>query len=189
MLFYTLADCLSLIATLLLLLQLNLVAIGWFHFLMSTCMLVTVYIHDTRRYLLKGILLNVFLATMISLCIWVHVGLYNTFLEYTIIGTCVAWVTTCLYILGRIPQLIHNYKRRSTEGLSKLMYVFTILGNMCYLLSIVSYSIDPEYIYLNVPWIVLTIVNSCLDMLIIIQYYYYKKTVNTVNTDVQSTIT
>ena len=178
MLFYTLADSLSLMGTLLLLLQSNLVAIGWFHFVMSICMLITIYIHDNERNILKGILLNIFLVIIVSLCIWVHVNLYNTYIENVVIGTSIAWITTSLYIIGRIPQLIHNYKRRSTEGLSKLMYIFTILGNVCYLLSIVTYSIDPEYIIINIPWIVLTVINSLLDILVIIQYYYYKNTVN-----------
>ena len=175
MFFYTLADSLSLTGTLLLLLPMNLVAIGWFHMGMSICMLVTIYVYTKEKNIIQGVVLTVLVIGIISMCVWINVVFYNVYIEFIVIGTSIAWITTSFYILGRIPQLVHNYRRRSTEGLSKLMYVFTILGNVCYLLSTVTYSIDPEYIYLNIPWIVLTIVNSCLDTLVIIQYYYYKK--------------
>jgi uncharacterized protein with PQ loop repeat len=175
MFFYTLADSLSLAGTLLLVLQLNLVAIGWFHLIMSICMLITIYIYSDKKSVFKGLILVILIMSIIAICIWIHIDLYNSFKEFIIVGTSIAWVTTSFYIIGRIPQLIHNYKRRSTEGLSKLMYVFTILGNLFYLLSTVTYSIEPDYIYLNIPWIILTIVNSCLDTIVIIQYYYYKK--------------
>lgn len=175
MFFYTLADSLSLSGTLLLLLPMNLVAIGWFHMAMSICMLITIYIYAKNKNILSGILLTVLVIGVISCCIWINIVFYNMYIEHIVIGTSIAWITTSFYIIGRIPQLVHNYRRRSTEGLSKLMYVFTILGNLSYLLSTVTYSTEPEYIFLNIPWIVLTIVNSCLDTLIIIQYYYYKQ--------------
>jgi uncharacterized protein with PQ loop repeat len=75
------------------------------------------------------------------------------------------------YLIGRIPQMWMNYKRKSTHGLSLLMYVFTMCGNGVYLAVI---TIDPAYIESNMPWIINCIITILMDIFVIFQYYMYK---------------
>eukprot|EP01106_Pelomyxa_sp_JSP_P002819 TRINITY_DN1425_c0_g1_i7.p1 TRINITY_DN1425_c0_g1~~TRINITY_DN1425_c0_g1_i7.p1 ORF type:complete len:123 (-),score=33.55 TRINITY_DN1425_c0_g1_i7:75-443(-) len=54
-----------------------------------------------------------------------------------VMGDVCAWVSGLLYFFGRIPQVWHNYKRKSVAGLSLGMFVCASLGNLCYGTSIV----------------------------------------------------
>ncbi|ODV91267.1 hypothetical protein CANCADRAFT_26327 [Tortispora caseinolytica NRRL Y-17796] len=53
-----------------------------------------------------------------------------------VLGTTIAWVCTALYLCSRIPQIIHNFKRKSTRGLSPLLFAAAMTGNFTYTLSI-----------------------------------------------------
>ena len=46
------------------------------------------------------------------------------------------WVMTCSYVGSRIPQLIKNYRRGMTTGLSLPMFVLLVLGSTTYVASI-----------------------------------------------------
>lgn len=51
-------------------------------------------------------------------------------------GQVFSWVGAMAYFYARIPQLIKNYRRKSTDGLSPLLFVCTLLANVTYTLSI-----------------------------------------------------
>jgi uncharacterized protein with PQ loop repeat len=76
-----------------------------------------------------------------------------------------------LYIFGRFPQIYENWNTKTTEGLSLLMYIFTILGNLCYI-GVIYFT--PEYLKENIPWLISSLFSILLDIIIILQYYYYK---------------
>lgn len=42
------------------------------------------------------------------------------------------WVSASLYISSRMPQIIKNWKQQSTEGLSKLLFICAVCGNVFY---------------------------------------------------------
>jgi len=48
------------------------------------------------------------------------------------IGTVSAWLSGLIYVTSRIPQIMRNYERKSTEGLSLGMFILAMLGNTCY---------------------------------------------------------
>jgi PQ loop repeat len=48
----------------------------------------------------------------------------------TMFGYAMSWLSGSFYFFSRIPQIYHNYQRRSVKGLSRLLFVLTILG-MC----------------------------------------------------------
>lgn len=52
------------------------------------------------------------------------------------IGIALSWVGAMCYVCARIPQLIKNYKRKSTDGLSPFLFINTLLTNITYALSI-----------------------------------------------------
>lgn len=42
------------------------------------------------------------------------------------------WISAALYISSRMPQIIKNWKQQSTEGLSKLLFICAVCGNVFY---------------------------------------------------------
>jgi solute carrier family 66 (lysosomal lysine-arginine transporter), member 1 len=59
-----------------------------------------------------------------------------------------------LYLSARIPQIWHNYKLKSTEGLSLLFFMFSTLGNCSFAGSILFAVQDMDYFMLNLPWLI-----------------------------------
>ena len=53
-----------------------------------------------------------------------------------IVGTVAAWVSAALYIWSRIPQIAHNHRRKSTEGLSLGLFLMACMANIFYGFSI-----------------------------------------------------
>ncbi|CAG8626291.1 14381_t:CDS:2, partial [Funneliformis mosseae] len=64
------------------------------------------------------------------------------------------WISAFLYLGSRIPQILQNYKSKSTEGLSLAMFCFSLLGNLTYCLSVVLHSTDPEFLLINLSWLI-----------------------------------
>jgi solute carrier family 66 (lysosomal lysine-arginine transporter), member 1 len=78
----------------------------------------------------------------------------NDEIEISTLGQIFGWGCAALYLGSRIPQVVKNFRRQSTEGLSLLFFLFACLGNITYVLSIVSLSLDPRYLFVNLSWLV-----------------------------------
>jgi uncharacterized protein with PQ loop repeat len=124
------------------------------------------WIHN--KFLLQ-IISGLFMVLNLCICISLNLVIKESYYE---IGTIIGWITMSLYLLGRVPQLVLNYTRKSTEGLSLLMYIFTMLGNACYIGVI---TVDPTLINSNMPWIITGVVTIFLDIVVLGQHFYYKK--------------
>jgi uncharacterized protein with PQ loop repeat len=180
LLLWSQADLLSLYSTIFLGLQINLVIIGWYHafvgLLMALCTLYyeSIDISDRRGNFEK---INMNLIFIIFYFINLTIGIFLTIkTPYNVyIGSVIAWITSILYILGRVPQIKLNIERRSTEGLSMLMYVFTICGNSFYFLTVITYSTEMSYILLNLPWLIMSIITISMDLFVIYQSYMYNR--------------
>ena len=55
-----------------------------------------------------------------------------------IIGRVVSWLSTFLYLGSRLPQIIKNFLRRSTAGLSLSLFIAAFFGNFFYASSILA---------------------------------------------------
>lgn len=53
------------------------------------------------------------------------------------IGMISAWTCSTLYVSSRAPQIIKNFKLKSTRGITVYLFVFAMLGNIFYTISIV----------------------------------------------------
>jgi hypothetical protein len=53
-------------------------------------------------------------------------------------GRILSWLSTFLYLGSRLPQLLHNYTRRSTEGLSPTLFMAAFFGNLFYSSSLLT---------------------------------------------------
>jgi uncharacterized protein with PQ loop repeat len=106
-------------------------------------------------------------------------------------GQIFGYLCAVLYLGSRIPQLLLNYRRKSTEGVSLLFFLFACIGNLTYVLSIFAYSpvcfdrrtcqpgeasaIYGKYILVNLSWLVGSLGTLILDMAIFVQFFLYRQ--------------
>lgn len=95
-----------------------------------------------------------------------------------------------------MPQIVLNYRRKSTEGVSLLFFLFACIGNLTYDLSIFAYDPTPlcvgggevgvcgegeagriyaRYLAVNASWIVGSLGTLGLDLGIFAQFFLYRK--------------
>ncbi|KAL4788442.1 PQ loop repeat-domain-containing protein [Aspergillus varians] len=114
------------------------------------------------------------------------------------LGQVFGYLCAILYLGSRLPQILLNYKRKSTDGVSLLFFLFACIGNLTYVLSILAYSPECEYgrhcedgdirklygryILVNLSWLIGSFGTLFLDMCIFIQFFVYQ------DNDVRSTM-
>ncbi|ODQ81026.1 hypothetical protein BABINDRAFT_160446 [Babjeviella inositovora NRRL Y-12698] len=98
------------------------------------------------------------------------------------IGRIIAWSCTAIYILSRIPQLRKNYQRKSTEGVSPLLFCCTLAGNLTYTLSILTStellfleSSRPLFLQRELPYILGSMGTVVFDLGFFWQWRMYAK--------------
>ncbi|NXL89884.1 LAAT1 protein, partial [Alectura lathami] len=74
-------------------------------------------------------------------------------------GFICGYVSCVFYLGSRFPQLYKNFRRRSTEGTSYLLFALAMLGNCTYGLSLLfkmpaAVSSRAPYILHHLPWLV-----------------------------------
>lgn len=93
------------------------------------------------------------------------------------IGSILSWIGAFFYIGARIPQLIRNYQRKSTDGVSPFLFATTLLGNLTYNIGIFTsaeflLSQDKwKFIKNTMPFIVGSIGPIFFDLIYFYQYY------------------
>src|SRR5277367_5065303 len=87
-------------------------------------------------------------------------------IEISLLGQIFGWGCAVLYLGSRIPQVVKNFRRKSTDGLSLLFFLFACLGNITYVLSIVSLSLDSRYLLINSSWLAGSVGTLVLDALV-----------------------
>ena len=81
----------------------------------------------------------------------------------------------CLFYLGsRIPQIVLNYERKSCDGIS-FMFLFACLGNLTYVISILSIDMSWNYLWVNSSWLAGSLGTLGLDFTIFIQFFLYNE--------------
>lgn len=111
-------------------------------------------------------------------------------IEFNLWGQVFGYICAALYLGSRVPQLLLNYRRKSTEGISMLFFVFACLGNLTYVLSILVYKprckdtvcrggeasgIYGRYIAVNFSWLLGSFGTLVLDACVFVQYFIYRK--------------
>lgn len=114
-------------------------------------------------------------------------------IHFDLWGQIFGWLCAVLYLGSRLPQLLLNWRRKSTEGVSMLFFLFACLGNLTYVLSIFAF--DPkcdtkkdgsegcapgemrhiygQYILVNLSWLAGSLGTLLLDMGIFVQFFIY----------------
>ncbi|KAL2828144.1 PQ loop repeat-domain-containing protein [Aspergillus pseudoustus] len=114
----------------------------------------------------------------------------DTTLAFDTLGQVFGYLCAVLYLGSRLPQILLNYKRKSTEGVSLLFFLFACIGNLTYVLSILAFSpvcegghrcrgddvarVYARYILVNLSWLIGSFGTLFLDMCIFIQFFLYQ---------------
>ncbi|KAI1376752.1 PQ-loop-domain-containing protein [Hypoxylon crocopeplum] len=108
--------------------------------------------------------------------------------SFDVWGQIFGWLCALLYLGSRLPQLLLNWRRKSTEGVSILFFLFACLGNLTYVLSIFAYEphcarsrcqpgeaqrIYGRYILVNSSWLAGSLGTLLLDLGIFAQFFIY----------------
>jgi uncharacterized protein with PQ loop repeat len=169
---WTQADILSLFAAILSQLSLNVFLLGYYDVFTGFFMILFSCYYSKNKSTKYNLTILLYIVINVGLLTIAH-NFKADDTEHA--GEIIGWITTSLYLIGRIPQIYLNSKSRNVEGLSILMFVYTILGNVFYLLSFFTFSIEESYIQSNLPWISTTIITILLDIFVIFQILYYKE--------------
>ncbi|EAU31176.1 conserved hypothetical protein [Aspergillus terreus NIH2624] len=113
-------------------------------------------------------------------------------LAFDTLGQVFGYLCAVLYLGSRLPQILLNYRRKSTEGVSLLFFLFACIGNLTYVLSILAFSpvcrgdraghcrpgeaaaIYGRYILVNLSWLIGSFGTLFLDMCIFVQFFMYQ---------------
>ncbi|OMJ24695.1 Seven transmembrane protein 1 [Smittium culicis] len=84
------------------------------------------------------------------------------------------YLSALLYAFSRVPQIMQNYKTKSVEGLSIIMFALTLASNIAYIISFFAESTELDHIIPALPWILGSAVSPFLDIIIFYQFYIYR---------------
>lgn len=107
------------------------------------------------------------------------------------LGQVFGYLCAVLYLGSRLPQILLNFRRKSTEGVSLLFFLFACLGNLSYVLSILAFvpvcsgddggcrpgearGLYGRYILVNLSWLVGSLGTLVLDLVIFGQFFLYQ---------------
>ncbi|KAF7194232.1 putative vacuolar amino acid transporter YPQ1 [Pseudocercospora fuligena] len=118
-------------------------------------------------------------------------------LQFSLWGQIFGYICAVLYLGSRVPQLLLNYRRKSTDGLNALFFLFACIGNLTYVCSIFAFepicshhrhghwqessckpgeapAIYGRYILVNLSWLIGSLGTLFLDFAVFIQFWIYR---------------
>ncbi|KAJ1648263.1 hypothetical protein LPJ64_000419 [Coemansia asiatica] len=92
------------------------------------------------------------------------------------IAQLLGYMSAAVYLGAYIPQLVRNYKTKSTEGLSLLMFILVIVANVTYCLSILTFHRPSrEYLEKYASWLLGASGTIWLELGVLYQFYLYRR--------------
>lgn len=70
-----------------------------------------------------------------------------------LLGTIFGWISACIYISSRIPQVIKNFQMKTVGDLSPFYVILSISGNSTYLISLFIKDTSAQFAWNQMPWI------------------------------------
>jgi len=118
-------------------------------------------------------------------------------LQFSLWGQIFGYICAALYLGSRVPQLLLNYRRKSTEGLNALFFLFACIGNLTYVFSIFAFepicsaprhghwresdcrpgeaqALYGRYVLVNLSWLLGSLGTLFLDMGVFAQLWMYR---------------
>ncbi|GMM49605.1 cationic amino acid transporter [Starmerella bacillaris] len=94
--------------------------------------------------------------------------------EISVSGQIMGWICALLYLASRVPQIVLNARRKCTDGVSILFFVFALLGNVTYCISIFAADSSLHSLTINASWILGSAGSLLLDITVLVQFYMYR---------------
>ncbi|KAJ2330479.1 hypothetical protein GGI00_003683 [Coemansia sp. RSA 2681] len=86
------------------------------------------------------------------------------------------YMSAAVYLGAYIPQLVQNYRSKSTEGLSMLMFILVILANTTYCLSVLTFQKPTcEYLRKYASWLLGASGTIWLELAVLYQFHHYRR--------------
>jgi len=93
-----------------------------------------------------------------------------------IAGIVAAWISATLYLMSRAPQIVRNFRRKSTEGLALTMFACAVCGNITYSLSVLLRNPAWSEVWpATFPFLVGSLGTLGFDVMIFAQFMMYRK--------------
>ncbi|CDS09602.1 hypothetical protein LRAMOSA10962 [Lichtheimia ramosa] len=127
-----------------------------------------------RVFILSSV---VFMALILGVSAWYFFAPSNDpvdFSQWHLVSQLLGYASAILYCASRLPQIAHNFRKESVEGLSLWMFIFSVMGNLTYCISIFVKSMDRTYLLINYPWLLGSGGTLFFDFTIFFQFYIYK---------------
>lgn len=96
-------------------------------------------------------------------------------LVYDPLAQFFGWLCAILYLGSRIPQIMLNHSRKSVDGISFMFFLFACLGNLTYVISILSIDTSLYYLWVNSSWLAGSLGTLALDFTIFVQFFIYNE--------------
>ncbi|XP_064643147.1 lysosomal amino acid transporter 1 homolog isoform X1 [Lineus longissimus] len=91
------------------------------------------------------------------------------------VGFGIGCASTLFYISSRAPQIYQNWKRQTTEGVSIWLFLLLIISNCLYGTSILCHSTELYAVLHSLPWLIGAFGMVSFDLVIMWQFWYYRK--------------
>lgn len=97
-----------------------------------------------------------------------------------VLALVLAWACTCVYVCSRCPQLYKNYKRKSVDGISPLLFGSALVGNLTYTISVLtsceflSAPNKSEFFWKQLPYLIGSSGTIVFDAAYFYQRYLYR---------------
>ncbi|KAL9642005.1 hypothetical protein ABK040_004060 [Willaertia magna] len=91
-----------------------------------------------------------------------------------IVGYVLGCLSACFYLGSRIPQIVKNFMRRSTDGLSPILFFCAFMGNTTYAVSLFLYNTSWQFILSRLPWLIGSAGVLVMDFSILCQFVLFK---------------
>ncbi|ODV95510.1 hypothetical protein PACTADRAFT_25359, partial [Pachysolen tannophilus NRRL Y-2460] len=95
------------------------------------------------------------------------------------LGKILAWACTFLYLSSRLPQLVHNFQRKSVKGLSVYLVAAALFGNLTYSISLITSEssldggeISKQFWEKELSYFIGALGTVIFDLGILIQWYF-----------------
>lgn len=90
-------------------------------------------------------------------------------------GNVIAYLSLPFYVMSRPMQIIKNYKRKSTEGVSVGMFIVLVSANATQLISLFTMNQERKVLVRKIPYILGALIPMLCDCTILFQFVYYNK--------------
>lgn len=111
-----------------------------------------------------GLATGLFVATVNS-----KVDYRAPYIKDQLVGSIFGWISGCVYVGSRIPQVVKNFKNKNVTDLSPIYVCFSIFGNGTNVISILLKSIEANYMWKQTPFLFGAMGPMACDILFLFQ--------------------